>query len=211
MYYNVLMSHVSNKSLKIVCLLAIFCLSCDIPKPKISRFEWQVNWLYNPQTEEIKNFLSIFTQVEGIDPQRTFPKVTIEAEGHDLCWYIPLTTENLQTRISTYSSGFLMTEDLLPGGIYELTLEDDRGLITTQLFAVNQMDTPEIADFPKIHYNRHSSIWPTTLFVYRQKNFFLATRLNPGYILPKKELGEVFYLYTFSPKHNAGLISGPYG
>lgn len=204
------MAQMSNKRLKITLLVLCLCVSCAPPVVTFSRFEWQENWLYNPETGRIKNFLSIFIQVEGINPQRTFPQVLLEAVGHDLSWKIALSSEDPKQKSSSYVGGVLTAEELLPVGTYKLTLHDERGLIATELFTLPKSSVPAIEDFPKLENSRLRSKTPAVLIVYHYDNFFLATDLDPMYTLPKREMGEAFYVYSLLPGNSTGLVSGPY-
>ena len=206
------MLQVSNKNLSRFTFrllpLAFICLSCAITTPRIARFEMQPNWLYNIETEKISNFISVFVMLEDLDPQRTFPRVTLHMTGHDLFWEIPVSNEEIHRRVCSYSAGFLYTPENLPSATYELRVHGERGVIATQRMTINQGAMPSVSDFPLLDNHRVSL--PAVLLVYHQKDFFLATHLSPSYVLPKKEKGENFYLYSFSDTLQAGLVCGPY-
>lgn len=187
---------------------AFICLSCTISTPQIARFEIQTNWIYNIETQKISNFISVFVMIEDLDPQRIFPRVTLHMTGYDLFWEIPISNEDIHRRACSYSAGFLYTPENLPAATYELRVHGERGVIATQRLSINQGPMPSVSDFPLLHNYRVS--FPAVLFVYHQKDFFLATYLSPSYVLPKKEKGESFYLYSFSDTLQAGLVCGPY-
>ncbi len=206
------MLQVSNKNpLRLIIYLfpcLFICFSCSITVPKIVRFEIQPNWIYHTETQKISNFISVFAMVEDLDPQRSFPRLTLHIIGHDLFWEIPISNEDLHHKTCSYSAGFLYTPENLPPATYELRMQTDGGVIATERLTINQGPIPDVSDFPLLENSHIFS--PAILFAYHQNNFFLATHLSPSFTLPKKKPGESFYLYKFSEKFDAGLVCGPY-
>lgn len=207
------MLQVSNKKLfpKNLFLLPflVICFSCQISTPRIADFKIQPNWLYDTESQKISSFLSVYVALEDIDPKRELPRLSLHIIGHDLFWDIPISKENLQRRECSYAAGFLYTLENLPSVDYELRMFTERGLTASEKKTISQTTPPSVSDFPLLHDNRRTAS-EAVLFVYHQKNFFSALRLDPTYTLPKKERGENFYLYSFSENLQAGLVCGPY-
>ncbi|MGL4524603.1 MAG: hypothetical protein ACRCVN_03655 [Spirochaetia bacterium] len=193
-------------------LLSLFLLfSCNISEPKLSRFDWQINWLYNPQTGSFSKFLSVLVVVDGIDHARTSPIIKIVRKDLSLSWDIPPSKEEVLLKSSLYQSGHITIEHDLPPGNYTLTVSDIRGPISETGFFVPDLGIPPISAFPYLEGKKLSQEFDRAiLLVYRNQQFFLMSHLYNTLFLPDKEPGEDFYLYHFDTNIGAGLISGPY-
>jgi hypothetical protein len=188
--------------------------ACQYQPAQIAQHKWQLNFLYNPQSLQISEFLSIYVSINHIDHSREMPDLVLKYPTESLFWRLHANKEVVQYQSLVYSHSRIMIPDQpLPRGKFILELESRGVIFDTKEIIVNQMrlNTIKIKQFPQLKNNKIIADKAINLIIFDKQGQYKNKKIvQPNEVINSLGAESNVYLYVWLDNEHVGLFTGPY-
>lgn len=217
------------KRLIFFILLIVLLSGCSGSAPRIIQVFWQMNFVLEPESENVQEELAFFVQIEDEDGVADIQRVSLIHDESRLFWdftNISWTVREQNGEVWLGKSRLSgIGGDSFPRGLYRVRLEDRSGAFAeSEIFIDIDESEIEELEFPEVDIKGNSMvvkgesprymIWffdgeerlTDSVFI-KNGTHFLNRLSSPGKEGVDK---EEFYIFLYNDLKSYGLLNGPY-